>query len=141
MCSMTLLFAILGLCATSIQVHTYVGCFEDSLGLTDMGQHVFQSRGLCSKKCDNINQWVMGLTNGTYCLCGVHIPPMESLVSEEECNMRCSGYAMDTCRLSLYPLVVRMGRDRSYHTQVVVSGLYQYGLRNQRWKRKFHFRF
>ncbi|KAI0134589.1 hypothetical protein BJ170DRAFT_610431 [Xylariales sp. AK1849] len=76
---------------------TYVGCFYDSLGLTNLGPHIYQSRGRCQNRCDTIGQWVIGLTNGSDCLCGPRIPPMGSRVDEAECNRPCGGYIRDIC--------------------------------------------
>ncbi|KAK8859354.1 WSC-domain-containing protein [Apiospora arundinis] len=75
----------------------YVGCFSDPVGLVDMGSNIYQSRGLCTQRCRQIDQWVVGLTNGTRCLCGTRVPPTHYLVDDGECNSRCSGYAQEFC--------------------------------------------
>ncbi|KAK7911992.1 hypothetical protein PG985_014473 [Apiospora marii] len=75
----------------------YVGCFSDPVGLVDIGANMFQSRGLCSNRCFQIDQWVVGLTNGTHCLCGSRVPPTHYLVADGHCNTPCNGYARDSC--------------------------------------------
>ncbi|KAK8112747.1 hypothetical protein PG984_013273 [Apiospora sp. TS-2023a] len=75
----------------------YVGCFSDPVGLVDIGANVYQSRGLCSNRCSRMDQWVVGLTNGTHCLCGSRVPPTHYLVADGHCNTPCNGYARDSC--------------------------------------------
>ncbi|KAK8029946.1 hypothetical protein PG993_011237 [Apiospora rasikravindrae] len=75
----------------------YVGCFSSPTGLVDLGPNMFQSRGLCAQRCAQIDQWVVGLTNGTNCLCGSRVPPTHDLVGDGHCNSPCNGYARETC--------------------------------------------
>ncbi|KAI0170854.1 hypothetical protein BJ166DRAFT_517145 [Pestalotiopsis sp. NC0098] len=93
-----LLLAISCLLSPSWQAHSYIGCFEDSLGLVDIGRYIYQSRGFCINRCDGYHNWVIGLTNGSHCLCGNTIPHMESKVDDTRCNRPCAGYPMDTCK-------------------------------------------
>ncbi|KAK8096694.1 Wsc-domain-containing protein [Apiospora kogelbergensis] len=74
----------------------YVGCFSHPLGLVDIGPNMYQSRGLCAQRCTQIDQWVVGLTNGTNCLCGSRVPSTHYLVDDGDCNSPCAGYAMES---------------------------------------------
>ncbi|KAH6655609.1 hypothetical protein BKA67DRAFT_561245 [Truncatella angustata] len=96
--SIKLPLLMLGLCSPSWQhSYFYVGCFSDSIGLADMGPFIYQSTGNCQIRCNRMDQWVAGLTNGTNCLCGNHIPPREFRVGEAECDTPCAGYALSNC--------------------------------------------
>lgn len=93
----------------------YVGCFSDPVGLVDIGANRYQSRGLCSNRCSQIDQWVVGLTNGTHCLCGSRVPPTHYLVADGHCNTPCNGYAHDSCKSS----TLRSFGLIAQHTQLV----------------------
>ncbi|KAK7959566.1 uncharacterized protein PG986_004420 [Apiospora aurea] len=75
----------------------YVGCFSSAPGFVDLGPNPFQSRGLCANRCRQMDQWIVGLANGTNCLCGANVPPTRDIAGDRHCNMPCSGYAMETC--------------------------------------------
>ena len=65
--------------------------------MQDMGTYTFQSSGACQTECVGRGKPVMGLTSGTDCWCGDQLPPVDTKVSDGECNTPCAGYATDHC--------------------------------------------
>ncbi|OTA64662.1 hypothetical protein K449DRAFT_392775 [Hypoxylon sp. EC38] len=90
-------FAILALFTSTAHCLTYMGCFGPPTNLEFNSRHVFQSVGACRRQCMTLNLPVLGLTNGTDCLCGASAPPPSNVVEESLCNSRCPGYAPDIC--------------------------------------------
>ncbi|KAI1407866.1 WSC domain-containing protein, partial [Hypoxylon sp. FL1857] len=93
---LTAVFAFLAFASTTHSL-TYVGCFGSPTNLEFSSHRVFQSVGACRQSCTASNFPVMGLTNGTDCLCGASAPPFSNVVEESWCNSRCTGYAQDIC--------------------------------------------
>ncbi|KAI0898444.1 hypothetical protein F4806DRAFT_494104 [Annulohypoxylon nitens] len=89
--------AILALFASTAHSFTYVGCFSSSSNLEFNSRSVYQSLGNCQQKCTAANLPVMGVTNGTDCLCGTSAPSQDSIVPDSSCDSRCTGYAEDVC--------------------------------------------
>ncbi|KAI1143546.1 hypothetical protein F5Y05DRAFT_157113 [Hypoxylon sp. FL0543] len=89
-------FAILAFISTTNSL-TYMGCFGPPTNLDFNMRHVFQSVGACRLRCKTSNLPVLGVTNGTDCLCGTSVPPSSSAVEESWCDSRCSGFALEIC--------------------------------------------
>ncbi|KAI0842199.1 hypothetical protein F5Y06DRAFT_170413 [Hypoxylon sp. FL0890] len=75
----------------------YMGCFGPPTNLDFNTRNVFQSVGACRLRCKNSNLPVLGVTNGTDCLCGASVPPSRSIVGESWCDSRCPGFAVEMC--------------------------------------------
>ncbi|KAI1383315.1 uncharacterized protein F4822DRAFT_73218 [Hypoxylon trugodes] len=77
--------------------YKYSGCFDSPGDLTFELRHVFQSPGLCGRRCETSHFSAFGLTNSSDCLCGYTPPTPDNAADEEWCNQRCPGYAMEYC--------------------------------------------
>ncbi|KAI1454369.1 hypothetical protein F4805DRAFT_324393 [Annulohypoxylon moriforme] len=90
-------FVVLALFASAAHSLTYVGCFSSSTNLVFNSRSPFQSVGLCLQNCNGANMPILGVTNGTDCLCGTSAPPQDSSAAESSCNEPCGGYPQDKC--------------------------------------------
>ncbi|KAI0889851.1 uncharacterized protein GGS22DRAFT_149300 [Annulohypoxylon maeteangense] len=90
-------FVVLALFASAAHSLTYVGCFSSSTNLSFNSRSVFQSIGSCQQKCGEAGMPIIGVTNGTDCLCGATTPPQGNAVPDSSCNSPCSGYPEDKC--------------------------------------------
>lgn len=99
----TPMFALLALFASVTYSYTYVGCYAPPTDLEYNIRFIFQSVGYCRVRCSTLNQPVLGVTNGTDCLCGSAIPLPDSLVEDTLCNSPCAGYAAQMCRNPMCP--------------------------------------
>ncbi|KAI1768334.1 hypothetical protein GGR53DRAFT_439468 [Hypoxylon sp. FL1150] len=75
----------------------YAGCYAPPTDLDYNGRAIFQSVGLCSNRCHQLSQPVVGVTNGTDCLCGSMLPSPNSSVEDSLCDSPCAGYARQMC--------------------------------------------
>jgi hypothetical protein len=85
----------------SMQAFQPIGCFAaPPEGLIDQGRFVYQSLGYCRQRCSALSLPVLGLTNGTNCLCGNSIPPPDTRVEDSACNLPCPGFVWNSCKLT-----------------------------------------
>ncbi|RYP56439.1 hypothetical protein DL769_009911 [Monosporascus sp. CRB-8-3] len=77
--------------------YEYVGCFSQPPENSRETQNQFQSLGLCQVTCGDSHQPVAALGNGTGCLCGNLLPPLDQMVEEGNCNTPCAGFDLDIC--------------------------------------------
>ncbi|KAI2629628.1 hypothetical protein GGR54DRAFT_271600 [Hypoxylon sp. NC1633] len=82
---------------STIHALTYVGCFEPPIDLELDTRFRFQSVGWCKQRCISASMLVLGVANGTDCLCGASEPPRSSIVEDYLCNVPCAGYAPQKC--------------------------------------------
>jgi cell wall integrity and stress response component len=94
----TALFSTPTATPTGIRTPTYAGCFSQSVPLIWHGPYIYQALGNCQMICDDLQNLVLGLGNGTDCWCGDYLPPENSKVSDDQCNTPCAGYPQDTCK-------------------------------------------
>ncbi|KAI1398517.1 hypothetical protein F4819DRAFT_25218 [Hypoxylon fuscum] len=90
-------FAFLANFASVTYSLTYLGCFAPPTDLQYNTRFVFQSLGYCERRCTGINRLVVGLANGTDCLCGNSVPPSINVVEDVWCNSPCAGYHLSMC--------------------------------------------
>ena len=84
--------------SSNLKALVYEGCFTSSADMTDLGSYIYQSPGYCQLQCVNQKKSVMGTTMGSDCWCGDLLPASSSRVSDSECNSKCNGYNLDTCK-------------------------------------------
>lgn len=77
---------------------SYIGCYKPGGDLQQVGDKAqFQSSGLCRQSCTGVNAKYSALTKKFLCYCGNTLPPVDSQLPNEECNINCPGYPTDPC--------------------------------------------
>ncbi|KAI0176398.1 hypothetical protein GGR52DRAFT_540786 [Hypoxylon sp. FL1284] len=92
-----LILLSLTLLASITSGYTYVGCYAPPTDLEYNVRFIYQSVGYCRRRCTLANQPILGVTNGTDCLCGASLPSADSLVADTMCDSPCAGYAAQNC--------------------------------------------
>lgn len=82
-----------------------LGCYAHVPGLTDKQQHPFQSRANCEEKCQRSGFRIAALSHGSVCACGHDLPKQSELVDDERCNVMCSGWPEEKCKLPAFFLL------------------------------------
>jgi cell wall integrity and stress response component len=75
-----------------------IGCFSDPGDLIDMGPYTFQAKGWCQPLCVRLGKPILAFVNGTNCFCGDKQPDSSSKVDDDNCNLGCTGYPLDSCK-------------------------------------------
>ena len=110
--------------SSNLKALVYEGCFTSSADMTDLGSYIYQSPGYCQLQCVNQKKAVMGTTMGSDCWCGDLLPASSSKVPDSECNSKCNGYNLDTCKslprsvLSLFANRLTGGGPTSWSVQL-----------------------
>lgn len=108
--------------SSNLKPLVYEGCFKSSADMTDLGSYMYQSPGYCQQQCVNQTKPVMGTTMGSNCWCGDLLPASSSKVSDSECNSKCNGYNLDTCKLHSKCAVILLAKMRHrWWAQLLVS--------------------
>jgi hypothetical protein len=89
-------------------LHTFSGCFTDSVSSRTLTGAVFADGGMTTEQCADLceSYQFFGLEYGTECFCGNVRSPGSQQVDDTECAMACGGDSSETCgdsnRLSIY---------------------------------------
>ncbi|KAM0717020.1 hypothetical protein Q7P37_006872 [Cladosporium fusiforme] len=83
--------------AQGLRTMKYQGCYSSSTPLTDQGEDIYQTSGLCQPICVKKNQAVLGLTEGSNCYCGDEFPSEDDKVDDDKCDTHCNGYEDEMC--------------------------------------------
>ncbi|KAI1337487.1 hypothetical protein F5Y15DRAFT_155632 [Xylariaceae sp. FL0016] len=75
----------------------YAGCYSEIGSLEPTSRFVFQSVGWCRNRCSSLERPIVGLANGTDCLCGHELPSFASIVEDGYCDSPCAGYLLEMC--------------------------------------------
>lgn len=93
-----------------------LGCYSSAGTLTEFGDSVGQSSGYCRDNCTGLAQPVMAITGGVTCYCGNELPALDQEVNQDNCNVKCMGYGIDTCGgMGFYQLYLT-GLGANVHT-------------------------
>ncbi|KAE8139952.1 WSC domain-containing protein [Aspergillus pseudotamarii] len=74
-----------------------VACYGDSGTFEEEGSYPYQSPGYCANLCRKTDAQYMALHAGNQCWCGTSLPDKKSLVADDKCNTKCSGWPDTTC--------------------------------------------
>lgn len=77
-----------------------LGCYASAGTLTEFGDDLGQSSGICQKNCTQQlpePALVMATSGGVTCYCGNELPALDQLVDDSKCDVKCMGYGIDNC--------------------------------------------
>lgn len=77
---------------------TYEGCFTSLTEMQGLGPYVYQAPRYCQKQCVNLNNPLMGTSQGSHCWYGDLLPAPSSRVAHADDRSSCTGYEPDSCR-------------------------------------------
>lgn len=80
-----------------------VGCFSTGVPLDNHGAGNFNTDGQCQQICLGLDKPVQGMVNGTHCFCGDLLPPTDTKVNLDECDVSCPGFPEKQCTLCFAP--------------------------------------
>lgn len=80
-----------------IGVYTFQGCFNALPAVVgSKSRHIFNCEGWCLGQCKSKGYAVAAL-HDTNCICTALFPQRTAYLEEEECNLPCPGYPLDSC--------------------------------------------
>ena len=84
----------------TLNVPTVQGCFSDPGLLKFDSTPKFNSVSSCVLEICKVGGFeVAGTTGGNQCWCGTKYPANSTLVEDSKCNIGCSGYDLEACKL------------------------------------------
>lgn len=75
---------------------TVHGCYSNIDNLTFNGTYEFNTQGACAGYCRDLGKYV-GAALSKDCYCGDEYPPLNTLVSDDQCTEPCPGYDQQAC--------------------------------------------
>lgn len=75
---------------------TVHGCYGNIDNLTLNGTSEFNTQGLCAGNCRTMGKYV-GAALAKDCYCGDEYPPLNTMVSDDECTEPCPGFGTEAC--------------------------------------------
>lgn len=103
------------------------GCFSSSGDLEFNSAPKYNSKDECGNKlCQKLGKKVAATTQGQKCYCGDSYPPKSTLVDDKMCNISCTGFGEQACKLPRLALdrfwaFIELDLTDPFCLQVVVS--------------------